>query len=114
MQDAQRELEHLRKLATADLKKRFGELYQLVSHIQLLTVAGERVRQNTGGRTAGINGQTRRDIDLDMLSQLAGELAQSQYHPQVVRRVYISKGKTERRGLGIQVCSNTQSMTYSS
>ncbi len=101
MQDAQRELEHLRKLATADLKKRFGELYRLVSHIQLLTVAGERVRQNTGGRTAGIDGQTRRDIDPDMLSQLAGELAQSQYHPQAVRRVYIPKGKTERRGLGI-------------
>jgi len=58
MQDALRELEHLSKLATADLTKRFGKLY-LVSHIQLLTIAGERVRQNTGGRTAGIDGQTR-------------------------------------------------------
>jgi hypothetical protein len=32
------------------------------------------VRQNTGGNTAGIDGQTRRDIDPDMLSQLAKEL----------------------------------------
>jgi len=32
MQDALRELEHLSKLATADLTKRFGKLYRLVSH----------------------------------------------------------------------------------
>jgi len=77
MQDALRELEHLSKLATADLTKRFGKLYRLVSHIQLLTIAGERVRQNTGGRTAGIDGQTRRHIDPDLLRQLALELAQT-------------------------------------
>ena len=101
MQDAQRELEHLSKLATADRTKRFGKLYRLVRQIPLLTIAGKRVRQNTGGNTAGIDGQTRRDIDPDMLSQLANELAQNQYHPQAVRRAYIPKGKTGRRALGI-------------
>jgi group II intron reverse transcriptase/maturase len=101
MQDAQRELEHLRKLATADLFKRFGKLYRLVRQIPLLTTAGERVRQNTGGNTAGIDGQTRRDINPDMLAQLAQELALNQYHPGAVRRVYIPKGKTGRRALGI-------------
>lgn len=100
MQDARSELEHLSKLATTDRTKRFGKLYRLVRQTQLLTNAGERVRQNTGGSTAGIDGQTRRDIDLDMLSQLAKELAQNKYHSQAVRRAYIPKGKTERRALG--------------
>jgi len=42
MQDAQRELEHLSKLATADRTKRFGKLYRLVRQIPLLTIAGKR------------------------------------------------------------------------
>jgi group II intron reverse transcriptase/maturase len=101
MDDPLRELEHLRKLAATEPTKRFDRLYRLVGHIKLLTGAGERVRQNTGGRTAGIDGQTRSDIDPNMLLQLAAELAQNRYRPQAVRRVYIPKGKTGRRALGI-------------
>lgn len=101
MDDPLRALEHLRKLAAAEPTKRFDTLYRLVGHIKLLTCAGERVRQNTGGRTAGIDGQTRSDIDPDMLRGLAEELAQNRYQPQAVRRVYIPKGQTGRRALGI-------------
>jgi hypothetical protein len=36
MSDPRRELEHLRKLAAADPTKRFGKLYRLVSHRELL------------------------------------------------------------------------------
>ena len=50
MQDPLRELEHLGKLAAADPLKRFGKLYRVVCHMEVLTQAGERVRQNTGGR----------------------------------------------------------------
>src|SRR6266571_5288836 len=53
MCDPQRELEHLGKLAAAEPTKRFGTLYRLVSHPQMLSLAGEHVRQNTGARTAG-------------------------------------------------------------
>lgn len=67
----------------------------------MLAVAAERVRQNTGGRTAGIDGQTRKQIDTAMLSQLAEELRTHRYRPQAVRRVYIPKGRTGRRALGI-------------
>jgi len=67
----------------------------------LLRIAGERVRQNTGGRTAGIDGQTRRQIDEGLLHRLAEELTHNQYQPQAVRRVYIPKGKTGRRALGV-------------
>jgi group II intron reverse transcriptase/maturase len=101
MKDPQRELEHLRKLATADPNKRFGKLYCLVSHVQLLTIASQRVRQNTGGKTAGIDGQTRKHIDDDMLSRLALELTTRCYQPKPVLRKYIPKGKTRKRALGI-------------
>jgi RNA-directed DNA polymerase len=101
MDDPLRELEHLRKLATIDPAKRFDKLYRLVGHLKLLTCAGERVRQNTGSRTAGIDGQTRRDIDPKMLRGLAEAFAQPRYQPHAVRRVYILQGKTGRRALGI-------------
>jgi RNA-directed DNA polymerase len=92
-----RELEHLGTLAAADPAKRFGKLYRLVAPRELLRDAGEHVRQNTGGRTAGIDGQTRRHIDAGMRDRLAEELAHHRYHPQAVRRAYIPTGKTGRR-----------------
>ena len=101
MGDPQRELEHLGKLATAEPTKRFGKLYRLVSHREVLRQAGERVRQNTGGRTAGIDGQTRSHIDEGMLGHLAEDFAHNRYQPQAVRRAYIPKGRTGRRALGI-------------
>jgi group II intron reverse transcriptase/maturase len=101
MRDPWNELGHLRKLAKAQPTKRFGTLYRLVCHPELLAVAAERVRHNTGGRTAGIDGQTRKQIKPEMLTQLADELTHRRYLPQAVRRVYIPKGKTGRRALGI-------------
>jgi group II intron reverse transcriptase/maturase len=100
MRDPFCELEHLSQLAAAEPTKRFEKLYRIVNHLDLLRVAGERVRQNTGGRTAGIDGQTRRHIDEQMLAQLADDLAHNRYHPQAVRRAYIPK-KTGKRALGI-------------
>src|SRR5262249_2205142 len=101
MRDPLQELEHLRKLAATEPTKRFTHLYRLACHPEALRIAAERVRHNTGGRTAGIDGQTRRQIGDEMLAQLAEELTHNQYHPQAVRRVYIPKGKTGRRALGV-------------
>jgi len=101
MRDPFEELGHLRKLAKADPTKRFDMLYRLVCHPEVLAVAAERVRQNTGGRTAGIDGQTRKQINAELLTHLAEDLTQHRYGPQAVRRVYIPKGKTGRRALGI-------------
>jgi group II intron reverse transcriptase/maturase len=101
MWDPRQELEHLRKLAATDSTKRFSKLYRLVCHQQVLRLAAERVRQNTGGRTAGIDGQTRRQIGDELLARLAAELTHNQYQPQAVRRVYLPKGKTGRRALGV-------------
>ena len=101
MRDPHRELEQLGKLATAEATQRFGKLYRLVSHREVLRQAGERVRQNTGGRTAGIDGQTRSHIDDDRLVHLAEDIAHHRYQPQAVRRAYIPKGRSGRRALGI-------------
>jgi group II intron reverse transcriptase/maturase len=101
MRDPRQELEHLRKLAATEPTKRFSKLYRLVCHQEVLRIAAERVRQNTGGRTAGIDGQTRRQIGDELLARLAEELTHNQYQPQAVRRVYIPKGKTGRRALGV-------------
>src|SRR6266516_115294 len=101
MYDPLSELGHLRKLARTDPTKRFDKLYRLVCHPDMLAVAAERVRQNTGGRTAGIDGQTRKQINAELLTHLAEDLTQHRYGPQAVRRAYIPKGKTGRRALGI-------------
>ena len=101
MRDPLSELGHLRKLAKADPAKRFDKLYRLVCAEDILAIAAERVSQNTGGTTAGIDGQTRKQINTEMLATLADELRQHRYHPQAVRRAYIPKGKNGRRALGI-------------
>ncbi len=101
MGDPRPELEHLGKLASADPAKRFGKLYKLVRNPGLIGLAAERVRQNTGGRTAGIDGQTRAQIDEDLLRELVDDLTQHRYHPKAVRRTYIPKGRKGRRALGI-------------
>jgi group II intron reverse transcriptase/maturase len=100
MRDPLTELEHLRKLA-ADPTKRFGKLMRLVRDVRLLEVAAERVRHNTGGKTAGIDGQTRKQLDERVLYQLVEELTAQRYLPKAVRRVYIPKGQNGRRPLGI-------------
>jgi RNA-directed DNA polymerase len=101
MQDPLRELEPLRRRAAAEAPTRCDRLSRLVGPIQLLTGAGERVRQNPGGRTAGSDGHTRRAIDPKMLLRLAEARAQHRSHPHAVRRVYLPKGKTGRRALGM-------------
>ncbi len=101
MKDPQQELEHLRKLASADLTMRFGKLLKIVRQEVFLAMSWERMRTNKGSRTPGIDGQTKEDIDAKTFSDLAQELAERRYQPQPVRRVYIPKGKNQRRGLGI-------------
>ena len=101
MKDPYQELEHLRKLASADLTMRFGKLLKIVRQEVFLAMSWERVRTNKGSRTPGIDGQTKEDIDAKTFSDLAQELAERRYQPQPVRRAYIPKGKNQRRGLGI-------------
>ncbi len=101
MVDPQCELEHLRKLATAEPAHRFGKLLKTVRRKSFLALAWERIRSNKGNQTPGIDGQTEKDIDADIICNLARELNEQRYRPNPVRRVYIPKGNNQRRGLGI-------------
>ena len=106
MRDPQRELEHLRALATANPIKRFGKLLKMVRQEAFLTQAWERVRANKGSRTAGVDGQTKEDITTQTIHDLVQQLAAGGYQPQPVRRVYIPKKNNQRRPLGIPTISD--------
>jgi RNA-directed DNA polymerase len=103
MGDPHRDLEQLRKLAAANPTKRFGKLRKVIRQRAFLQRVWQTVCPNKGSRTPGVDGQTREDVDEDVLSPLAHDLAPRHYRPQPGRRTYIPKRGTpgQRRGLGI-------------
>jgi retron-type reverse transcriptase len=74
MRDPQQELEHLRALASANPTKRFSKLLKIVRHEVFLAQAWERVRTNTGSRTPGVDGTTKRNADPNLIQLLAYDL----------------------------------------
>lgn len=96
------ELEHMRKLATADRDKRFGKLYRLVGKMDMLNSAWAHVKENKGSRTPGVDGMTREQVNADVLCKLGEELTTGVYQPEPVQRAYIEKKRsTKKRPLGI-------------
>lgn len=96
------ELEHIRKLATADPEKRFGKLYRLVSRMDMLSSAWAHVKANTGSRTPGVDGMTRDEVNVDVLNKLCEDLTDGGYTPVPVKRTYIPKKRSKKkRPLGI-------------
>lgn len=86
---------------------RFDVLYKHVSHLDWLNQAMDRVLDNAGARTAGVDGMTNNDLRTErrreeLISQLQHDLRSRRYRPEPVRRVYIAKsGRAEQRPLGI-------------
>ena len=96
------ELEHIRKLATADREKRFSKLYRLVRKMDMLESAWVHVKNNKGSRTAGVDGMTRDDFNAAELSKLHEEIMTGVYQPVSVKRTYIPKKRSKKkRPLGI-------------
>jgi RNA-directed DNA polymerase len=54
----------LHKWASDDPHHRFDDLFNLVCDPAFVLVAWDRVRANTGSRTAGVDGQTARYIEV--------------------------------------------------
>jgi group II intron reverse transcriptase/maturase len=79
----------------------FHRLYRVLYEEAWLTEAWERIRKNKGSKTAGVDGQTRNDVDKALISRLANKLKKKEYKPTPVRRVYIPKPNGKRRPLGI-------------
>lgn len=96
----------LYRAAKARKERRFGVLYDKVYREDILEAAWQKVRANRG--TAGVDGQTIREIEEagveQFLEELATELREKRYRPNRIRRAYIPKpGKAEKRPLGIPI-----------
>jgi RNA-directed DNA polymerase len=92
--------------AGEDRARRFDDLFNLVTDPAFLWVAWERVRGNTGARTAGIDGRTARDVETEpgvsaFLEDLRDRLRSRTFCPVPVRERLIPKSGGKLRRLGI-------------
>lgn len=101
--DIQRKLHRWSK---ADSVKRFDDLFNLVSDRATLVVAWDRVKNNKGSRTAGVDAETRWHVEhrtgvQRLLEELQASLRQRTYRPLPVREHGIPKADGRTRYLGI-------------
>ena len=97
--------EKLHEWSRSDPKRRFCDLFNLVSDRATLEVAFELVEANKGSKTPGVDGLTPTRIKRmgkeRYLSKLRDELKSGTYSPQPLRRVEIPKKNGKIRKLGI-------------
>ena len=95
----------LHRRANNESCRRFDDLYNLVADPAFLRVAWNRVRGNTGARTAGVDGQTARAIEARgvdaFLAALRADLKAQRFRPLPVRERKIPKPGGKWRPLGI-------------
>jgi RNA-directed DNA polymerase len=95
----------LHRWAERDEQARFGDLFNLVCDPATLLVAWERVKRNRGSRTAGVDGQTRKQVEQmgveGVLAKLRQELKDGTYRPLPARERLIPKRSGKLRSLGI-------------
>lgn len=92
--------------AQAQPTHRFGDLYHLVCRADWLQEALTAVLRNSGSRTAGIDGLSRKHLadekaQAQFIHALRAELKAGTYRPQPVRRHWIPKANGKQRPLGI-------------
>lgn len=93
--------------AAADPDRRFDDLFNLVADPAFLLMAWRRVRENTGARSAGVDGFTASGIEntaggIDgFLTQLRSDLKAGVFIPLPVRERMIPKPSGKLRRLGI-------------
>jgi len=94
----------LHQWAKVDPGRRFDDLANLVYDPAFLVVAWNRVRDNKGARTAGVDGVAPRSIVIGaggLLSRLRDDLKAGRFVPQRVREKTIPKASGKVRRLGI-------------
>ena len=96
----------LHRWASEDSTRRFGDLFNLVYDPAFLVDAWQRVANNDGARTAGVDGVTVALIETRVgigvfLGQIRDLLKSGEYRPSPVRQVKIPKGGGKLRTLGI-------------
>jgi RNA-directed DNA polymerase len=97
----------LHRWAVVDADRQFKDLFNLVADPAFLVTAWERVRWNTGARSAGIDKRTARSVEASMqgvegfLTQLRSQLKDRSFCPVPVREKKIPKAGGKVRRLGI-------------
>lgn len=96
----------LHQWAKDDPSRRFDDLFNLVYDPVFLVHAWERVSQNTGARTAGVDKVTVNHIETLVgvgvfLHQVRDRVKSRTFRPAPVRQVMIPKGRGKFRALGI-------------
>lgn len=84
----------------------FDDLYRLICREDWIRTALTAVLSNTGAKTAGIDGITKKTLTTEsakteFVNTLRTELQTKQFRPMPVRRVYIPKSNGKQRPLGI-------------
>lgn len=93
--------------ATTHPEHHFGDLYHLICRTGWIEAALAHVLSNTGARTAGIDGISRKDLQTEeqraaFIAELQADLKAGTYQPMPVKRIWIPKsGKAEKRGIGV-------------
>ncbi|MDT0615550.1 group II intron reverse transcriptase/maturase [Streptomyces lancefieldiae] len=93
--------------AVADPGCRFGDLFNLVVDPAFLAVAWERVRENKGARSAGVDGRTVHGIERSahgaagLLEELRADVKARTFRPLPVKERLIPKANGKLRRLGI-------------
>ena len=85
---------------------RFKDLYHLICRETWIETALDKVLSNSGARTAGVDGVTRKNFQdptyrYDFIIELRAELKSRAYQPTPARRHWIPKAKGGQRPLGI-------------
>lgn len=106
MDDITRAQQSLARKALAQPEHRFEDVYHLICRDAWVRFALSHVLSNTGSRTAGMDGTTRRKFQSDaytgqFVDELIHDLKTGTYRPELVRRVYIRKPNGKQRPLGI-------------
>ena len=99
----------LHQWAISDPDRCFDDLYNLVYDPAFLVVAWSRVRDNKGGRSAGVDGVVPRSIVFsvgEFLTGLKGDLKSRQFTPVRVREKMIPKANGKIRRLGIPTAAD--------
>ena len=96
----------LHQWSKEDEDRRYDDLLNLVYDRHTLRIAWERIRQNRGSRTAGVDGQTRRSIEQGpgveaFLEAIRDALKRRVYRPLPTRERLIPKANGKMRRLGI-------------
>jgi RNA-directed DNA polymerase len=97
----------LQRWAVTDGGRRFDDVFNLVADPCFLVAAWERVRENRGAKTAGVDRATVRSIEESadgaegFLERLRAQLKARTFVPAPVRRVEIPKASGKVRKLGI-------------